>query len=205
MKKRIKPLNTLIFTPPPERIEEIDRNYEHISKHIISIKKIYNYKEKPSAYASLLILKDHHNLILNKDEYVECSNYNDCFNTCFDKTDEFERIDYKDIVPHNLLKDIKKNVVENRIVLGGIRIPVSIVSERTKTTGLVDYSWLTEYQHGIAIIGFDDDMEHQQYKGCLIFANSWGTSWGNKGIGYLPYRYILHKKSSDFWIYNKIE
>lgn len=37
--------------------------------------------------------------------------------------------------------------------------------------------------HCVAIIGYDDN--HQS----LVFANSWGTEWGDNGIGYLPYSY----------------
>ncbi len=37
--------------------------------------------------------------------------------------------------------------------------------------------------HSIHVVGFSDAEEH------LIFANSWGTDWGDKGYGYLPYSY----------------
>jgi hypothetical protein len=33
------------------------------------------------------------------------------------------------------------------------------------------------------------------------FRNSWGTTWGDGGYGYLPYQYILSKSlSSDWWV-----
>ena len=37
--------------------------------------------------------------------------------------------------------------------------------------------------HTICLVGYRDADEH------LIFANSWGTGWGDEGYGYLPYRY----------------
>ena len=37
--------------------------------------------------------------------------------------------------------------------------------------------------HSILLVGYNDKEQH------LIFANSWGTSWGDRGYGYLPYRY----------------
>ena len=38
--------------------------------------------------------------------------------------------------------------------------------------------------HSVAVIGFD------YQKQVLMFINSWGTDWGNNGIGYLPYKYF---------------
>lgn len=37
--------------------------------------------------------------------------------------------------------------------------------------------------HSICLVGYSDANQH------LIFANSWGTTWGDNGYGYLPYRY----------------
>lgn len=38
--------------------------------------------------------------------------------------------------------------------------------------------------HCVLLIGYDDN------KRVFIFQNSWGTTWGDKGYGYLPYDYI---------------
>jgi GNAT superfamily N-acetyltransferase len=38
--------------------------------------------------------------------------------------------------------------------------------------------------HAIRIVGYDDA------KGRFTFANSWGTTWGDKGYGYLPYEFF---------------
>ena len=46
--------------------------------------------------------------------------------------------------------------------------------------------------HAICIVGYDDG--RQLFK----FKNSWGTSWGAKGYGFLPYEY-LKKFSNDNW------
>ncbi len=48
--------------------------------------------------------------------------------------------------------------------------------------------------HAIAIVGYDDS------KQMFTFQNSWGSSWGDKGFGYLPYSYLTNPQlSSDFW------
>jgi hypothetical protein len=39
-------------------------------------------------------------------------------------------------------------------------------------------------QHCVCVCGYDKDY--------LTFANSWGTKWGDKGYGYLPWEYVEH-------------
>ncbi len=46
--------------------------------------------------------------------------------------------------------------------------------------------------HCVRILGYDDVQQ------VLIFANSWGKKWGNKGIGYIPYSY-LEKYIVECW------
>ena len=41
--------------------------------------------------------------------------------------------------------------------------------------------------HAISLVGFD--VPRKYFK----FQNSWGTAWGDKGYGYIPFDYILNK------------
>lgn len=59
--------------------------------------------------------------------------------------------------------------------------------------------------HAIMAVGYDDNVEIKNNidghvsKGALMIRNSWGTGWGEKGYGYLPYEYILKRLAKDFW------
>jgi len=62
-----------------------------------------------------------------------------------------------------------------------------------------------EWGHAIVAVGYDDEKKIKNLKcnkettGAFLIRNSWGTSWGDKGYGWLPYDYILNKLASDFW------
>ncbi len=62
-----------------------------------------------------------------------------------------------------------------------------------------------EWGHAIVAIGYDDNKKIKNLKcgkttkGALLIRNSWGTAWGDKGYGWLPYDYVLNKLALDFW------
>jgi C1A family cysteine protease len=53
--------------------------------------------------------------------------------------------------------------------------------------------------HAIVCVGYDDNKVVGAQKGALLIRNSWGTSWGEQGYGWLPYAYVLNGLAVDFW------
>jgi C1A family cysteine protease len=49
--------------------------------------------------------------------------------------------------------------------------------------------------HAVVIVGYDNNR--------LKFRNSWGTSWGANGYGWIPNEYLLY--CSDFWVLTKMD
>ncbi len=60
--------------------------------------------------------------------------------------------------------------------------------------------------HAVVAVGYDDNrrIRHaapgaEETVGALLIRNSWGTSWGDGGYGWLPYRYVLDGLAVDWW------
>jgi C1A family cysteine protease len=98
------------------------------------------------------------------------------------------------------LRAIKVSLAQGYPVIGGFSVPESIDSEVTQKTGIVAYPNPSEGfvgGHAVLFVGYDDATK------LLKFENSWGTSWGDKGFGYLPYKYVETWLASDFWTIRK--
>ncbi|MCE7699474.1 MAG: C1 family peptidase [Methanobacterium paludis] len=51
--------------------------------------------------------------------------------------------------------------------------------------------------HAIVAVGYFKDVNGKLW---LIFRNSWGTSWGENGYGYIDAEYVTKKYATDFWV-----
>lgn len=59
--------------------------------------------------------------------------------------------------------------------------------------------------HAIAAAGYDDTVKIKnqpngpETTGALRIRNSWGTTWGEAGYGWMPYDYVTRGIAQDFW------
>ncbi|MFC1982524.1 C1 family peptidase [Chloroflexota bacterium] len=59
--------------------------------------------------------------------------------------------------------------------------------------------------HAVVAVGFNDEIKIQnancgsETTGALLIRNSWGTGWGDRGYGWLPYNYVLEELAIDWW------
>lgn len=62
-----------------------------------------------------------------------------------------------------------------------------------------------EWGHAIVAVGYDDGKKltntecNNTTTGALLIRNSWGTGWGDKGYGWIPYQYVTDRLATDFW------
>jgi C1A family cysteine protease len=66
--------------------------------------------------------------------------------------------------------------------------------------------------HAVVAVGYDDALKIKNASpgakdttGALLIRNSWGTSWGAAGYGWLPYEYVLRRQAVDWWSLTKSE
>jgi C1A family cysteine protease len=110
----------------------------------------------------------------------------------------------KDAQDHQILRyfrcpnllNIRMCMAEGYPVVGGFSVPSSMMGDYTDRTGVVKYPGKTEDfigGHAVLFVGYNDT------KKLLMFKNSWGKGWGDKGFGYLPYAYVENMLANDFW------
>jgi C1A family cysteine protease len=59
--------------------------------------------------------------------------------------------------------------------------------------------------HAVLAVGYDDSRRIGDHVGALRIRNSWGTSWGEAGYGWLPYEYVRRGLAVDFWSLTRAE
>jgi hypothetical protein len=79
----------------------------------------------------------------------------------------------------------------------GFRVPATLSAD-----GLIcDARRAARFRGGQAAIavGFDDAIRIGSQKGALLIRNSWGSQWGDRGHGWLPYEVVVSDSELELW------
>ena len=130
------------------------------------------------------------------------------------QAETFYRLDPAGTAPDALLTAIKSQLAAGIPPMFGFTVYDSISQAQGSGKGRIPFPVGSDRVvggHAIAAVGYDDGLEIKHAdaakptKGALIIRNSWGTSWGDKGYGYLPYEYVLKGLAVDWWVLIKAE
>ena len=122
------------------------------------------------------------------------------------QTIKYFRHDPPASAPDAVLHSLKTYLSRGFPFIFGFSVYNSI--EQAETTGRIPFPSQRERLeggHAIMAVGYDDSLEITnkfggvKTKGALLIRNSWGTSWGERGYGWLPYEYVLRGLAEDFW------
>jgi len=120
----------------------------------------------------------------------------------------YYRLDPPGTTPDQLLLRIKTNLAAGLPSMFGFTV-YSSISQAEQMGGKIPYPTKGEKiegGHAIVVAGYDDTIKIKntlvggtETTGAFLIRNSWGTSWGENGYGWLPYDYVLKGLADDWW------
>src|SRR2546423_4541719 len=124
----------------------------------------------------------------------------------------YYRLDTRDesgnptLKPAELLQMIKRHLAANIPTTIGFPLYADII-KGSMVNGELPYPPDGDTKlgsHAVTVVGYDDDKtfasaSDKNEKGALLILNSWGEKWGEKGFGWLSYKYLLENACSDAW------
>ncbi|MCL4377276.1 MAG: cysteine protease [Actinobacteria bacterium] len=119
---------------------------------------------------------------------------------------QYFRLDPVGLTKDKVLEQIKINLAASIPSIFGFTV-YSSLSQAGKD-GKIPFPGLNEKVeggHAVMAVGYDDKMKitnnnnEEKTTGALLIRNSWGTDWGEKGYGWLPYKYVMDGLAIDWW------
>ncbi len=104
---------------------------------------------------------------------------------------------------------IRRSVAQLRACLAerfpfvmAIAVHASMMGREVRRTGLVPMPTRHDRLrggHAVLAVGYDHERR------VIIFRNSWGRNWGDRGYGYLPYAFVASSSLTwDFWTMRRV-
>lgn len=129
--------------------------------------------------------------------YAFASNY---------QTIKYVRLDKSSLNKQALVDSIRENLSRGIPSMFGFTVYESI--DQAAADGKIPFPCNTERVlggHAVMAVGYDNNLKIKNNgcgevsTGAFLIRNSWGTSWGEQGYGYLPYEYVLQDLAVDWW------
>ena len=100
------------------------------------------------------------------------------------------------------ISHLRACLVEQSPFVMALGVHQSMMSRAVKKTGMVPLPTRRDPLlggHAVLVVGYD------HARRLLVFRNSWGTTWGDRGYGYLPYAFIASPDLTwDFWTLRRV-
>lgn len=120
----------------------------------------------------------------------------------------YYRLDPQGITKPDLLQNVKQTIASGLPAMFGFTV-YSSIAQASSTGGKIPFPSdkdTVDGGHAIMAVGYDDGLKITNAgpngpttNGAFMIRNSWGTSWGDAGYGWLPYEYLNQELAVDWW------